>query len=148
MADSSTQSIVITAPVVDIAEVIADFERYPEWISDVKSIEIIEEYEDGYAHLVEFTLDAGVFKDSYSLRYEYAPDLSRISWTLDRASSVQKAQVGSYDIADNGDGTSTVTYTLAVDLSIPMLGMFKRKAERIIMDSALKQLKRRVEGTA
>jgi len=27
-----------------------------------------------------------------------------------------------------------------------MLGMFKRKAEKIIMDTALRELKRRVEG--
>lgn len=39
-----------------------------------------------------------------------------------------------------------MTYYLAVDLMIPMLGMLKRKAERVIMDTALKELKKRVEG--
>ena len=39
-----------------------------------------------------------------------------------------------------------MTYTLEVELSIGMLGMFRRKAEKMIMDTALKQLKRRVEG--
>ena len=38
-----------------------------------------------------------------------------------------------------------MTYTLAVDLAIPMLGLLKRKAERIVMDTALKELKKRVE---
>jgi hypothetical protein len=47
---------------------------------------------------------------------------------------------------DGGDGTTTVTYTLEVELSIGMLGMFRRKAEKMIMDTALKQLKRRVES--
>jgi hypothetical protein len=59
---------------------------------------------------------------------------------------MQKSQDGSYDIAPNDDGTSMVTYTLAVELSMPMLGMFKRKAEKAIMDTALKELKRRVES--
>jgi hypothetical protein len=59
---------------------------------------------------------------------------------------MQKQQQGSYDIVANDDGTSTVTYTLAVDLAIGMLGMFKRKAERMVMDTALKELKRRVEA--
>ena len=50
---------------------------------------------------------------------------------------------------DLGDGTTEVTYTLVVDLGIPMLGMFKRKAEKVIIDTALKELKKRVEsGTA
>ena len=41
---------------------------------------------------------------------------------------------------------SKVTYRLAVDLNIPMLGMLKRKAEQQIVDAALKELKKRVEG--
>ncbi|MGH8876161.1 MAG: SRPBCC family protein [Stackebrandtia sp.] len=145
MVDSSTQSIVIAAPAAAIAEVVSDFAHYPEWISGMKSSEVLEEFEDGYGHLVRFQLDAGVFKDVYELRYEYSDDLARISWTLDKPSSVQKAQVGSYELTEHSDGTSTVTYTLAVELSIPMLGMFKRKAEKLIMDSALKELKKRVE---
>jgi hypothetical protein len=38
-----------------------------------------------------------------------------------------------------------VTYELAVDVRIPMIGMVKRKGEKRIIDSALKGLKRRVE---
>jgi len=61
-------------------------------------------------------------------------------------SKMQRSQDGSYDLVDNGDATTRVTYTLAVELSIGMLGMFRRKAEQKIMDTALKDLKRRVES--
>lgn len=145
MTDSSTRSIVIEASPTRVAAVICDFPRYPEWVDAVKTAEVIEEYEDGYASRVRFVLDAGVLVDEYTLAYDYAEDISRIEWHLVAPSSMQKRQVGSYDIHDNGDGTSTVTYTLAVELSIGMLGMFRRKAEKMIMDTALKQLKRRVE---
>ncbi|MET7421073.1 SRPBCC family protein [Dactylosporangium sp. NPDC005555] len=148
MADTSTQSIVIDAPPERIAEVIADFARYPEWVAAVKSVAVVEEYEDGYASQVSFVLDSGPVSDEYTLRYEYAEDLTRIEWSLVAPSKMQKQQDGSYDITANGDGTSTVTYSLAVDLAIGMLGMFKRKAEKMIMDTALKELKRRVEGPA
>jgi uncharacterized membrane protein len=146
MADSSTQSIVVDAPSARVAAVICDFERYPEWAGAVKRAEVLEEYDDGYASQVRFTLDAGVLTDEYTLAYEYAEDISRIEWHLVAPSRMQRAQSGSYDVADNGDGTSTVTYTLEVELSIGMLGMFKRKAEKVIMDTALKELKRRVES--
>jgi hypothetical protein len=146
MADSSTQSIVIGAPPARVAEVICDFGRYPEWAGAVKVAEVVEEYEDGYASKVHFVLDAGVVADDYTLAYEYAEDISRIEWHLVAPSKMQRAQSGSYDIVDNGDGTSTVTYTLEVELSIGMLGMFKRKAEKMIMDTALRELKRRVES--
>jgi hypothetical protein len=146
MADTSTQSIVMARPLAAIAEVICDFPRYPEWAGAMRSVEVIEEYEDGYASQVRFVIDAGVVQDEYVLAYEYAEDISRIEWSLVAPSRMQKAQHGSYDIEDNGDGTSTVTYTLSVELSIGVMGMFKRKAEKMIMDTALKELKRRVEA--
>jgi uncharacterized membrane protein len=146
MAETSTQSITIAAPRARIAEVICDFPKYPEWAASVKRAEVVEEYEDGYASQVRFVLDAGMLADEYTLAYEYAEDLSRIEWQLVAPSRIQKAQEGSYDIEEHPDGTSTVTYTLAVELSIGMLGMFKRKAEKMIMDTALRELKRRVEG--
>jgi len=148
MADSSTQSIVIAAPPERISAVITDFPNYPEWASAIKTAEVIEEYEDGYASQVNFVMDAGVLKDLYTLKYSYSDDLNRIEWTLVEPSQVQREQEGSYDIESNGDGTSTVTYTLAVEPSIPMLGMFKRKAEKMIMDTALKELKKQVEAQA
>jgi carbon monoxide dehydrogenase subunit G len=146
MADTSTQSIDIAAPRDRVVAVICDFASYPQWITAMKSAEVIEEYEDGYASQVRFTLDAGILADEYTLAYEYADDISRIEWHLVEPSKVQKAQDGSYDITDNGDGTSTVTYTLSVELAMSMLGMFKRKAEKAIMDTALSALKKRVES--
>jgi carbon monoxide dehydrogenase subunit G len=146
MADTSSQSIVIAAPPAPVAAVICDFPRYPEWVSGMKSVRVLEEYEDGYASQVRFSLDAGVVADEYTLAYEYADDISRIEWHLAEPSKMQKAQDGSYDLIDNGDGTTTVTYTLSVELAIGMLGMFKRKAEKVIMDTALNELKRRVES--
>ncbi|HEV7757269.1 MAG TPA: SRPBCC family protein [Mycobacteriales bacterium] len=145
MADSSTQSITVSAPVEEVAAVVTDFGSYPEWAGAVKTVEILQSYPDGHASQVRFVVDAGVVRDDYVLEYAYAEDLSRIEWHLVRGET-QKSQHGSYDLADNGDGTTTVTYTLAVELSIPMLGMFKRKAEKVIMDTALKELKKRTEA--
>ena len=53
---------------------------------------------------------------------------------------------GSYILKPAGAGSTEVTYQLTVDVKIPMLGMIKRKAEKVIIDTALKELKKRVEG--
>lgn len=145
MADTSTQSILVAAPASRVAEVICDFASYPQWVSAAKTVEVIEQYEDGYASQVRFVLDAGVAQDDYTLVYEYAEDISRIQWHLLAPSALQRSQVGSYDLVDNGDDTCTVTYTLELEPAMAMLGMFRRKAEKMIMDSALRDLKRRVE---
>jgi carbon monoxide dehydrogenase subunit G len=146
MADTSTQSIQVQAPLAQVAAVICDFARYPEWAEAMKRVEVVSEYEDGYAAEVHFVIDAGVMADEYTVEYSYAEDLSRIEWHLVAPSKTQKSQQGSYDLVDDGAGGTTVTYTLEVELSIGMLGMFRRKAEKMIMDTALKQLKRRVES--
>lgn len=146
MAEYSSRSIVMTAPVAQVAAVICDFERYPEWTGAIRSAEVVERHPDGGAGQVRFVMEAGPLRDEYVLAYEYAADLSRIRWWLVAPSAVQKAQNGSYDLVDNGDGTCTVTYSLEVEPAVPMLGMFRRKAERIIMDTALTELRRRVES--
>jgi ribosome-associated toxin RatA of RatAB toxin-antitoxin module len=145
MVESSTRSIVIDASAARVAEVICDFARYPEWTGALRDAEVLEEYEDGYARTVRFVLEAGPLRDEYTLAYEYAEDLSLIEWRLVAPSTMQKAQTGSYELVDNGDSTCTVTYTLEVEPALPLLGMFRRKAEKVIMDTALTELKRRVE---
>lgn len=143
MADQSTQSITIDAPPAAIMAVIGDFTAYPEWAASVKSAEVLSTGPDGRAEQVRFQLDAGPVKDEYVLGYVWSGD-ERVDWHLVRA-TMQRSQQGSYTLVPRGASTE-VTYVLAVDLVIPMLGMLKRKAERVIMDTALKELKKRVEG--
>ncbi|KEI44252.1 SRPBCC family protein [Saccharopolyspora rectivirgula] len=145
MVDQSTQSIVIEAPAAPIMEVIADFAAYPEWAAAVKETEVLERKPDGTAEKVRFVLDAGVVKDTYVNVYEWAPDGLSVSWSLVEG-QVQKAQHGTYRLKPLDENRTEVTYSLAVDLTIPMIGLFRRKAEKMIMDTALKELKRRVEG--
>ncbi|MCC8244720.1 SRPBCC family protein [Saccharothrix luteola] len=143
MADESTQSIVIDATPEEIAAVIADFDAYPEWANGVKRAEVLETGADGRAAQVRFNIDQGPIKDEYVLAYdEWSP--SRISWHLVKG-QMQKSQEGSYALAPKG-GSTEVTYTLSVQLVVPMIGLFRRKAEKMIMDTALKELKRRVEN--
>jgi ribosome-associated toxin RatA of RatAB toxin-antitoxin module len=144
MADATTSSIAIAAAPERVMAVIADFPAYPEWAQQVKSVEVLSSGDDGRAELVKFTMDAGPIKDSYTLDYTWAPDGRSVSWTLVKG-QMQKRQNGSYTLVGSETET-TVTYSLAVDLNIPMIGMLRRKAEKVIIDTALKGLKRRVES--
>ena len=144
MAEATSSSITIAAPPERVMAVIADFAAYPEWAEQINAVEVLAPGSAGRAERVRFTMDAGAIKDSYTLDYTWAPDGRSVSWTLVKG-QIQKAQDGSYALAGKGDST-TVTYSLAVDLNIPMIGMLRRKAEKVIIDTALKGLKRRVEG--
>jgi uncharacterized membrane protein len=143
MADQSTQSILVDAPAADVMAVIADFPAYPQWVGAAKTVEVLEDGPDGRARRVHFVLDAGAVKDDYVLDYTWDGD-RRVTWTLVEG-QMQKRQDGSYTLVEK-DGRTEVTYSITIDLSIPMLGMIKRKAEKVILDTALKELKKRVEG--
>jgi ribosome-associated toxin RatA of RatAB toxin-antitoxin module len=143
MADQSTQSITVHADPAHIMSVIADFPAYPQWAASIKSAEVVEAGPDGRAARVHFAIDAGILKDQYELAYVWTGD-QRVEWNLVKG-QMQKMQHGSYTLTPAGSDTE-VTYSLTVDLAIPMLGMLKRKAERVVMDTALKELKKRVES--
>jgi uncharacterized membrane protein len=143
--DQASSNITINAPSEKVLAVIADIPSYPQWTGQIKSAEVVETAADGKPQQATFVMDAGVLKDEYTLAYTWRPD--GVDWHLVGKSTVQKSQVGSYTLQDQGD-TTEVTYRLTVDIAMPMLGMFKRKAEKMIMDSALKELKKRVEATA
>ena len=143
MADQTTSSIVIAAPASSVMAVIADFESYPAWAQGVTRAEVVETEPGGRAAQVDFELDASPIKDAYTLAYDWKGDQS-VSWRLVEARML-KAMDGAYELVGQGSSTE-VTYRLAVDVSIPMIGMLKRKAEKVIIDTALRGLKRRVES--
>jgi len=144
MATPSSQSIIMTAEPEAIMDVIADFAAYPEWAGAVKSVDVTVPGTDGRARQVKFSMDAGLLKDTYELAYQWDDDGLGVSWSL-VSGQLQKSQQGSYKLTTTPKGTE-VTYTLAVDLSVPMIGGLRRKAERVILDTALKELKKRVEA--
>ncbi|RPE35198.1 SRPBCC family protein [Kitasatospora cineracea] len=143
MAEHTRSSIVIDATPAEVMAVIADFAAYPEWTGEVKEIDVLEAGPDGRAAKVRLLLDAGAIRDEHTLAYTWDGDRV-VSWTL-VSSQMLRSLDGSYALAPAGKGTE-VTYQLAVDVKIPMLGMIKRKAEKVIIDRALAGLKKRVEG--
>jgi carbon monoxide dehydrogenase subunit G len=145
MADKTTSSIAIPVPREAVMAVIADFDAYPEWATGVRSTEVLDRNGDGRANRVRFRLDAGMIKDSYVLGYDWDGD-AQVSWELAEAGSVVSEMSGAYRLADQGDATE-VRYELAVGIRIPMIGMLKRRAEKTIIDTALKGLKSRAETT-
>jgi hypothetical protein len=143
MADRTTSSIVIAMPRKDVMAVIADFAAYPQWATGVRGAEVLSSA-DGRAERVRFALDAGMIKDSYVLGYDWDGDAS-VRWDLAEPGSVISEMSGGYELADRGDRTE-VTYELAVGIRVPMPGMLKRRAEKTIIDTALKGLKSRAEN--
>ena len=148
MAEQTTSSIVVDAEPAQVMDAIADFPSYPEWAKGVQEATVLAEGADGRADRVFLRLDVAPIKDEYTLAYEWH-GREQVSWTLVEGKML-RALDGAYVLRDLGPahpgGRTEVTYRLALDVSIPLIGMLKRKGEKILIDTAHRGLKKRVES--
>src|SRR5882672_1795854 len=157
MSERTKSSIDIAAPPAAVLKVITDFEAYPEWAGEVKEAKVLSRFDtedvqkvaaadpaEPLARQVWYRMDAGAVRDEHTLQYEY-PSPHEVRWSL-VSSTMMRALDGSYLVEDAGDGTSHVTYQLAVEVRMPMIGLIKRKAEKLIIERALAGLRARVEA--
>jgi ribosome-associated toxin RatA of RatAB toxin-antitoxin module len=144
MAEQTASSIIVDAAPADVMTVIADFPAYPDWAKGVTTADVLSTDDDGRAERVFFALDVSPIKDEYILAYVWDGD-RQVTWTLVEGKMLRSLD-GAYVLRDLGNGSTEVTYRLALDVSIPLIGMLKRKGEKILIDTALKGLKKRVES--
>ncbi|MBH5334438.1 SRPBCC family protein [Streptomyces pactum] len=147
MAEHTSSSITIEAAPADVMAVIADFDRYPEWSAEVKEADVLTKDDQGRAEQVRMVLDVGAIKDDYTLSYTWSGS-QEVHWSLVKSTMLRSLD-GSYRLTPLDGGRRTeVTYRLTVDVKVPLIGMIKRKAEKVIISRALDGLKKRVESGA
>jgi len=150
MSEQTTSSIDIEAAPAEVMAVIADFDAYPQWAKGVQTADVVSAYDSGAsagrAREVFFELDVSPIRDEYTLAYDWDGD-ETVTWTLVEGKML-RALDGAYILRQQASGLTEVTYRLALDVSIPLIGMLKRKGEKILIDTALKGLKKRVESLA
>jgi hypothetical protein len=146
MADQATQSMEIAASADRIRDVLLDFDAYPMWARDLKGVTVESVDSADRGSEVTFRAAAMGRSTSYTLRYRYDDDPSRISWELVRGDIMRRLD-GSYLLEPVVDGERTrVTYHLAVDLVVPLPSFVKRRAESKIIHTALRELRDHVES--
>jgi uncharacterized membrane protein len=144
MSDEVTETVVIDAPLDRCLAVATDFDSYPQWAHDVKDATVIERDGDGRAALVDFRAAAMGRSAHYQLRYDHSDSPERLSWHLISA-DLMTACDGSYLFTAREDGRTEVIYHLAIELTFPLPGFVKRRAEVRILNT-VKELKQRVEA--
>ena len=146
MADQASQRAIIAAAPRALFDVVTDFDRYTEWIRDLKSVEILARDDDGRALEVRYRAAAMGRSTSYTLQYDYSDAPRRLPWKL-VAGDIMRRLDGAYEFHPvDGDGDRTdVEYWLTVELIVPLPAFVKRRAESKIMHNALRELKAHVE---
>ena len=144
MADSATETVVIDAPPERVWEIAADFERYPEWVRDVKDVVVRSRDEQNRPYEVEYRASALGRSTHYTLVYDYAQAPDVLAWKMVRG-DIQRSIEGAYHLRATDDGGTEVRYDLSIELAAPLPGFVKRRAEVRILNS-VRELKTRAES--
>ena len=125
MADSVREHTRIDAPVGEVLDVLHDIEQYPEWARDLKEATVLSRDPDGRVALARFRAAGFGYSTQYTLAYDHS-EPGRLAWHQVSGDVTRKLD-GRYDLVDNGDGTTDVTYALEVELVIPVPGFVKSR---------------------
>lgn len=146
MAELATERMVVAASPEQCFAVVSDLEQYPQWAADIKEVTV--KSRDAEGRPAEVGWRAGAFgrSTSYTLVYDYSDAPRTLAWKQTAGDLTSKLD-GSYRFERGDDGSTEVTYTLEVELRVPLPGFIKRRAQSRIMHTALEELKSRVESS-
>jgi uncharacterized membrane protein len=144
MAEGTFQTLEIDAPAEALYDVAADIASYPEWATGVKEVEVLESNSEGLVERARFVLEGFVKEIEYVLRYTHdRPNV--LSWVAEEDSKDVRMLEGSYTFNDV-DGATEVVYALTVEPNFTIPGFLRRQAEKQIVTTALRGLRKRVTG--
>jgi uncharacterized membrane protein len=145
MTEGTFQTLEIDAPAEALYDVAADIASYPEWATGVKEVEVLESTSEGRVERARFVLEVFVKEIEYVLRYTHdRPNM--LSWVAEEDSEDVRMLEGSYTF-NVVDGATEVIYALTVDPNFTIPGFLRRQAEKQIVTTALRGLRKRVTGS-
>jgi len=142
--EGTVQKIEVSAEPQHVYEVALDLEAYPDWAGGVKSVSIAEEDEYGRPARADFVIDGMVKELSYTLVYDYDYD-NGFAWKAIPNDDIRSLE-GRYEFNSLDEGGCEVVYALKVDPAFTVPGFLRRQAEKQIVGTALRGLKKRSEA--
>lgn len=144
MSERTEAEIDIAAPPAVIMAAIADIDHYPDWCPGVESARVRLRFPDSRPREVEFGFNSGPIQDTHVYRYDYWGD-REVRWHLTEGQIVTGLW-GVYACHPVAPRQTRVTYRLAMELSVPIIGALRQRAERVIVRTALLGLKQRIDS--
>lgn len=143
MIEGTVERVEVSAEPQHVFEVALDLESYVEWAGGVKSVKVTSEDEYGRPTTADFVVDAMIKEISYTLEYDYGYD-NGFAWAAIPNDDLKSLE-GRYEFNTLDDGGCEVVYALKVDPAFTVPGFLRRQAEKQIVGTALRGLKKRAE---
>lgn len=141
MTEGTYSQLEIDASPEALYDVAADVASYPEWATGVKEVEVLELDSEGRVDRARFVLEGFIKEIEYVLKYTHDFPGS-LSWVAEESSDLKMLE-GSYTFTPL-DGATEVVYALSVETKFTIPGFLRRQAEKQIVTTALRGLRKRV----
>lgn len=137
----ATTTATFEAPIETVFKVITDYSGYPQFMSDVKRVSVIESNDE--KKLVEFELHI-IKTFRYQLWMTETPN-TEVAWRF-HAGEIFKDNSGSWKLKDLGGKKTLGEYTLDAKFGIFVPGMIEKKLIEVNLPTMMKAFKTRIEG--
>lgn len=137
---SVEETIEVKASVKDCLAVITDYEAYPDFLKETK--EVIVGKKSGKTCEVTFHIEV-IKKISYTLKM--TEGAKGITWTFVKG-DMMKDNKGSWKLEDLGDGLTSATYSIDVNLGLLVPGSVAKMLIGSNLPAMLKAFKQRIES--
>jgi ribosome-associated toxin RatA of RatAB toxin-antitoxin module len=141
MTEGTFSQLEIDATPEALYDVAADIASYPSWATGVKEVEVLDHYSSGMVARARFVLSGFVKEIEYVLTYSHDRP-NTMSWVAEENDDLRMLE-GSYTFNPTDNGTEVV-YALSVEPKFTVPGFLRRQAEKQIVTTALRGLRKRV----
>lgn len=138
MPSAQTSEVFSCSP-EQMFKIITDYEKYPEFLGEVKSCKVVKE--EGGKKLVHYQISA-LRSFEYKLWMTETP-VSRVDWTLD-SGDIFKSLKGSWELEDLG-GQCKATYNVDGEFSIFVPGPIAKGLMSVNLPNMIASYKKRIE---
>jgi coenzyme Q-binding protein COQ10 len=135
------RSIVINAPQDEVFAVITDYEKYPEFLPEVKKVKV--EFGAGNVKEVTYTVDIKAKVITYTLKHTARPP-DELVWTMVRG-EMMKGNDGAWMLRPVPEGTEA-TYRIDLKLGALVPSMVERLLAEQSLPGLLANFKKRIEA--
>ncbi|MFZ0015260.1 MAG: SRPBCC family protein [Acidimicrobiia bacterium] len=142
MAEGTFSTLEIDASPETLYDVVADVAAYPEWASGVKEVEVVARDAEGRVDRARFVLEGFVKEIEYVLKYTHDRP-NALTWVAEESDDLKMLE-GSYQFDLAETGATEVVYSLTVEPKFIIPGFIRRQAEKQIVTTALRGLRKRV----
>lgn len=124
-------------------EVLVDYKNYPEFVTGVNEIEILEFSETSAR--VKYSIDM-IKKLTYTLKMTHVKP-NKVAWAFE-SGDLFKINQGSWELKDLGNGKTQVDYSIELDIKgfIPGSGMIVNKLTETSLPSMMKSYFQRAKS--